>query len=120
MRPGALTPPRFRLGCGKSGNIVSIRTGDHDRHAADFNSPVAGARCCRSMMCKQTPMRGHPVFIAPARATANCCRVAAWKKMAAGTFPTASELERMERRTISCRSSTVAGVTNMNAACLCC
>ncbi|YAF36908.1 DUF4186 domain-containing protein [Klebsiella pneumoniae] len=63
---------RFRLG-GKSGNIVSIR----DRRSLIgmpqtlFASGPAPAAPINDG--KQTPMRGHPVFIAQ-HATATCCR----------------------------------------------
>lgn len=62
----------FALPSGKSSNIVSIGTGVIDRHTADFiRQRLAPAAPINDG--KQTPMRGHPVFIAQ-HATATCCR----------------------------------------------
>ncbi len=58
---------------GKSGNIVLDKGPEIiDRHAADFiRQRLAPAAPINDG--KQTPMRGHPVFIAQ-HATATCCR----------------------------------------------
>jgi hypothetical protein len=70
--PGALDVSLALPSWGKSGNIVSIRAGDHRPARRGFYSPAAGARAPINDG-KQTPMRGHPVFIAQ-HATATCCR----------------------------------------------
>lgn len=62
-----------------------------DRHAADFIAKrLAPAHPVNDG--KQTPMRGHPVFIAQ-HATATCCRgcVAKWHGFAEGKALTAEE-----------------------------
>ncbi len=71
--PGALDVSLTLPSGGKSGNIVSIR----DRRSSIgmpqtlFASRLAAAAPINDG--KQTPMRGHPVFIAQ-HATATCCR----------------------------------------------
>lgn len=63
---------RFRLG--EKERLYCLEKGPEviDRHAADFIAArLAPARPANDG--KQTPMRGHPVFIAQ-HATATCCR----------------------------------------------
>ncbi|HGH3372175.1 TPA: DUF4186 domain-containing protein [Kluyvera cryocrescens] len=63
---------RFRLGVKERQYCLDRGAEVIDRHAADF---VAGrlAPALPNNDGKQTPMRGHPVFIAQ-HATATCCR----------------------------------------------
>ncbi|HAT1572845.1 TPA: DUF4186 domain-containing protein [Kluyvera cryocrescens] len=63
---------RFRLGMKERQYCLDKGAEVIDRHAADF---VAGrlAPALPKNDGKQTPMRGHPVFIAQ-HATATCCR----------------------------------------------
>jgi hypothetical protein len=64
-----------------------------ERHARDFLSqrlgPAAPANDGR-----QTPMSGHPVFVAQ-HATATCCRkcLATWHRICAGRMLTSEELD---------------------------
>ncbi len=70
-----------------------------DRHAADFiRQRLAPAAPINDG--KQTPMRGHPVFIAQ-HATVTCCR-GCWKMACHSHGRALSEPEQ----DISCRSST--------------
>ena len=48
------------------------RSRNHQKHAVLFINSVSAPGRPRNN-CKQTPMRGHPVFIAQ-HATATCCR----------------------------------------------
>ena len=76
---------RFRLGAEQRGYIAKVGLETIRRHAEDFvrtrlapaNPPNDG---------RQTPMRGHPVFIAQ-HATATCCRgcLERWWKVPRGT-----------------------------------
>lgn len=73
---------RFHLGA-KERQYCFIKGADTlDRHAADF---IAGRLAAAEPKNdgKQTPMRGHPVFIAQ-HATATCCRgcLAKWHAIA--------------------------------------
>ena len=63
---------RFRLGRQEYDYVLSKGEGTLRQHAADFIAQrLAPARPVSDG--KQTPMRGHPVFIAQ-HATATCCR----------------------------------------------
>lgn len=63
------------------------------RHAADFIAKRLAPACIPNDG-KQTPMKGHPVFIAQ-HATACCCRECfyKWHKITAGKELTAAEQE---------------------------
>ncbi|HCC5835597.1 DUF4186 domain-containing protein [Citrobacter farmeri] len=75
---------RFRLGTKERQYCWDKGAEVIDRHAADF----VAKRLAPAMPVndgKQTPMRGHPVFIAQ-HATATCCRgcLAKWHNIAQG------------------------------------
>ena len=84
---------RFKL---RSKELEYIKEKGLDKicsHACDFiRDRVALAEPANDG--KQTPMRGHPVFIAQ-HATATCCRgcIEKWHKFPKGREPTASEQE---------------------------
>lgn len=74
---------RFRLGTKERQYCWDKGADTIDRHAADFIAQrLAPAHPANDG--KQTPMRGHPVFIAQ-HATATCCRgcLAKWHGIAA-------------------------------------
>lgn len=82
---------RFHLGAAErrylaEKGLLTIRT-----HARDFVDKRLADAAPRNDG-KQTPMRGHPVFIAQ-HATATCCRVclAKWHGIAAGRVMTEDE-----------------------------
>ncbi|MRS15909.1 DUF4186 family protein [Enterobacteriaceae bacterium RIT691] len=82
---------RFRLGAKERQYCWDKGPEVIDRHAADFIAQrLAPAQPKNDG--KQTPMRGHPVFIAQ-HATATCCRgcVAKWHGFAEGRELTADE-----------------------------
>jgi hypothetical protein len=75
---------RFRLGDGERRYLAAKGLPTILSHAADFiEQRLAPARPANDG--KQTPMRGHPVFIAQ-HATATCCRscLAKWHRIPAG------------------------------------
>lgn len=82
---------RFRLSAKDRGYVEAKGRATIERHAADF---IAGrlAPAAPANDGRQTPMRGHPVFIAQ-HATATCCRgcLAKWHGIAAGRALTAEE-----------------------------
>jgi len=53
-----------------------------------------GSSVSKASPCKQTPMRGHPVFIAQ-HATATCCRgcLAKWHRIAQGQPLTPEQID---------------------------
>lgn len=68
---------RFRLGDKERQYCWDKGPDTIDQHAADFvEKRLAPAQPANDG--KQTPMRGHPVFIAQ-HATATCCRGCLWK-----------------------------------------
>lgn len=75
---------RFRLGEKERQYCWDKGAQTIDRHAADFVAQRLAPAHPRNDG-KQTPMRGHPVFIAQ-HATATCCRgcLAKWHGIAAG------------------------------------
>ncbi|KFC10527.1 hypothetical protein GTGU_00577 [Trabulsiella guamensis ATCC 49490] len=76
---------RFRLGPKERQYCIDKGPEVIDRHAADFiASRLAPAQPKNDG--KQTPMRGHPVFIAQ-HATATCCRgcLQKWHQIPQGT-----------------------------------
>ena len=74
---------RFHLGVKEREYCLAKGPEVIDRHAADFVAQRL-AQAEPKNDGKQTPMRGHPVFIAP-HATATCCRgcLAQWHGIAA-------------------------------------
>lgn len=74
---------RFRLGSKERQYCLEKGPEIIDRHAADFVAQRLAAAEPRNDG-KQTPMRGHPVFIAQ-HATATCCRscLEKWHRIAA-------------------------------------
>lgn len=86
---------RFRLGVRERAYLAEKGYDVIGRHAADF---VAGrlAPAAPRNDGRQTPMRGHPVFIAQ-HATATCCRgcLAKWHGIPAGRALTEAEQARI-------------------------
>ncbi|MBN1124246.1 MAG: DUF4186 domain-containing protein [Sedimentisphaerales bacterium] len=75
---------RFRLGKKEQAYLYDKGMDTIRRHAFDFvNQRIAPAHPVHDG--KQTPMRGHPVFIAQ-HATGTCCRkcLAKWHRIPAG------------------------------------
>ena len=95
----ALEKSRFRrsfvLGANERAYLATKGRETVIAHARDFVAqrlaPAAPANDGR-----QTPLRGHPVFIAQ-HATASCCRgcLAKWHRIAAGRALTAAEQEHV-------------------------
>ena len=84
---------RFRLGDKERQYCWDKGPDTIDQHAADFvEKRLAPAQPANDG--KQTPMRGHPVFIAQ-HATACCCRgcLEKWHKIPSGRALTAAEQE---------------------------
>ena len=82
---------RFRLGVKERQYCYDKGAEVIDQHAADFiASRLAPAQIPNDG--KQTPMRGHPVFIAQ-HATATCCRgcLAKWHNIPQGVQLTAQQ-----------------------------
>ncbi|WP_286808918.1 DUF4186 domain-containing protein [Leclercia sp. UBA2479] len=82
---------RFRLGVKERQYCWDKGPETIDQHAADFIAKrLAPARPAKDG--KQTPMRGHPVFIAQ-HATATCCRgcLAKWHNIPEGVALTAAQ-----------------------------
>lgn len=77
---------RFRLGMKERQYCLEKGAPVIEQHAADFVAKRL-APALPANDGKQTPMRGHPVFIAQ-HATATCCRgcLAKWHKHSAGCF----------------------------------
>lgn len=75
---------RFRLGVKERQYCLDKGPETVDRHAADFVAARPAPAQPRNDG-KQTPMRGHPVFIAQ-HATATCCRgcLQKWHNIPAG------------------------------------
>lgn len=75
---------RFHLGAKERQYCLDKGAETIDRHAADFVAQRLAA-ALPGNDGKQTPMRGHPVFIAQ-HATATCCRgcLAKWHAIPAG------------------------------------
>lgn len=86
---------RFRLAAKDRAYVTAKGRATIARHAADFIAKRL-APAVISNDGKQTPMRGHPVFLAQ-HATATCCRgcLAKWHRIAAGHALSASEQERV-------------------------
>lgn len=88
---------RFRLGAKERAYADQKGRAVIAAHAADFVAarlaPAAPAKDGR-----QTPMRGHPVFVAQ-HATATCCRgcLAKWHGLPAGRALTAAERKAVAR-----------------------
>ena len=84
---------RFRLGSKERQYCLEKGPEIIDRHAADFIAQRLAAAEPRNDG-KQTPMRGHPVFIAQ-HATATCCRgcLEKWHRIAAHQ-PLSAEQQR--------------------------
>ncbi len=82
---------RFRLGPRERRVIERHGTAGIARHAADFIQDRL-APACPANDGRQTPMRGHPVFVAQ-HATATCCRacLARWHGIAAEQALSADE-----------------------------
>lgn len=82
---------RFRLGEKERHYLAARDLGVVLAHAADFVVQKLAAAHPKNDG-KQTPMRGHPVFIAQ-HATATCCRgcLEKWHGLAAGQALTAEE-----------------------------
>jgi len=82
---------RFRLGPKEMAYFAQKGRGTIERHAQDFVARRL-APAAPDNDGKQTPMRGHPVFIAQ-HATATCCRgcLEKWHHVAAGHALTAAE-----------------------------
>lgn len=86
---------RFHLGARERDYANAKGRSTLARHAADFIAtrlaPAAPAKDG-----KQTPMRGHPVFVAQ-HATATCCRgcLETWHHMPRGRALTAAEQDRI-------------------------
>jgi ribosomal protein L34E len=86
---------RFRLNERDARYLAARGLATVERHARDFLherlAPAAPANDGR-----QTPMRGHPVFVAQ-HATATCCRkcLARWHGIPAGRPMTADEVEHV-------------------------
>ena len=84
---------RFRLGVKERQYCLDKGPEIIDQHAGDFiRQRLAPAEPMNDG--KQTPMRGHPVFIAQ-HATATCCRgcLEKWHKIPSGRALTAAEQE---------------------------
>ncbi|QRZ14305.1 DUF4186 domain-containing protein (plasmid) [Paracoccus methylovorus] len=86
---------RFRLGPRERAYLAAKGTGTIRSHAADF----IAARLAPALPKndgRQTPMRGHPVFIAQ-HATATCCRscLAKWHAIPPGRALTEAEQARI-------------------------
>ncbi|TCW08558.1 uncharacterized protein DUF4186 [Raoultella sp. BIGb0138] len=84
---------RFHLGTKERQYCMEKGPEIIDQHAADFIARrLAPAQIANDG--KQTPMRGHPVFIAQ-HATATCCRgcLAKWHAIAPGRELSAEEQE---------------------------
>ncbi|HHG8774022.1 TPA: DUF4186 domain-containing protein [Raoultella planticola] len=82
---------RFHLGAKERQYCIDKGPEIIDQHAADFIARrLAPAQIANDG--KQTPMRGHPVFIAQ-HATATCCRgcLAKWHAIAPGRELSAEE-----------------------------
>ena len=82
---------RFRLGMKERQYCLDKGAPVIEQHAADFVAKRL-APALPANDGKQTPMRGHPVFIAQ-HATATCCRgcLAKWHAIPAGRELTARE-----------------------------
>ena len=82
---------RFRLGMKERQYCLEKGAPVIEQHAADFVAKRL-APALPANDGKQTPMRGHPVFIAQ-HATATCCRgcLAKWHAIPAGRELTARE-----------------------------
>ena len=82
---------RFRLGVKERQYCLEKGAPVIEQHAADFVAKRL-APALPANDGKQTPMRGHPVFIAQ-HATATCCRgcLAKWHAIPAGRELTARE-----------------------------
>jgi hypothetical protein len=86
---------RFRLGAGEAEYLEAKGLETVLAHGRDFiEQRLAPARPLNDG--KQTPMRGHPVFIAQ-HATATCCRscLAEWHGIPAGRSLSAAEKDRV-------------------------
>lgn len=86
---------RFRLGAREAEYLEAKGLETVLAHGRDFiEQRLAPARPLNDG--KQTPMRGHPVFIAQ-HATATCCRscLAKWHGIPAGRSLSAAEKERV-------------------------
>ena len=86
---------RFRLGVKESAYLDSKSVDIVMEHAAGFiHNGIAPAEPKKDG--RQTPMRGHPVFIAQ-HATATCCRgcLAKWKGIAVGHILTQIEVNHV-------------------------
>ena len=86
---------RFRLGARERAYLEAKGFPTILSHARDFiQQRLAPAQPGNDG--KQTPMRGHPVFIAQ-HATATCCRscLAKWHDIPAGTALTSAECEHV-------------------------
>jgi hypothetical protein len=82
---------RFHLGAKERQNCIDKGAPVIEQHAADFVARrLASAN--PSNDGKQTPMRGHPVFIAQ-HATATCCRgcLEKWHNIPAGSILSESQ-----------------------------
>ena len=84
---------RFRLGMKERQYCLEKGAPVIEQHAADFVAKRL-APALPANDGKQTPMRGHPVFIAQ-HATACCCRgcLEKWHKIPSGRALTAAEQE---------------------------
>lgn len=82
---------RFRLGARERAYLAERGTATILAHAADFVARRL-APATPHNDGKQTPFRGHPVFVAQ-HATATCCRgcLARWHRIEAGRALTADE-----------------------------
>lgn len=86
---------RFHLGAKERQYCLDKGPDTIDRHAADFIAKRLAA-AYPTNDGKQTPMRGHPVFIAQ-HATATCCRgcLAKWHGIPAGVALSEAEQARI-------------------------
>lgn len=101
---------RFRLGIKERQYCWDKGAEVIDKHAADFIAQrLAPAHPANDG--KQTPMRGHPVFIAQ-HATATCCRgcLAKWHQI-----PQGEPLSEAQQQYIVKRYPLLAGHTNESA-----
>lgn len=91
----ALAKSRFRLGfslgLGERAYLMAKGRETVEEHARDFVAQRLAPAAPRNDG-RQTPFRGHPVFVAQ-HATATCCRgcLAKWHHIAAGQALTAEE-----------------------------
>ncbi|MHA6344407.1 DUF4186 domain-containing protein [Roseivivax sp. CAU 1761] len=86
---------RFRLGAREAAYLARCGAAAIEGHAAEFVAARLAPAAPKNDG-RQTPMRGHPVFVAQ-HATATCCRgcLARWHRLPAGRELDAAEQARI-------------------------